>query len=256
MTITHQYDDPTAAALDAPAVHLDAVTKTYRSKAGDVPALRGVTHAFQRGSFTAVMGPSGSGKSTLLQVSAGLDRTTSGRVFVGGVDLQSLGETALTRLRRTSMGFVFQSYNLLGALSAHDNVALPLRLAGQRVQGAAVRDALARVGLADEARRRPAELSGGQQQRVAIARALLTRPAVLFADEPTGALDRSTGRDVLDLLREVTDDHGQTVVMVTHDPLAASYAHEVVFLDDGLVVGSLHGADADRIATTMNELER
>jgi putative ABC transport system ATP-binding protein len=256
MTITQQLHEPAASALDTPAVLLDAVSKTYRSKAGDVPALRGVTHAFHRGSFTAVMGPSGSGKSTMLQVSAGLDRPTSGRVLVGGTDLGSLGETALTKLRRTSMGFVFQSYNLLGALSAHDNVGLPLRLAGQRVQGAAVRDALARVGLADQAGRRPAELSGGQQQRVAIARALLTRPTVLFADEPTGALDRKTGRDVLDLLREVTDDHGQTVVMVTHDPLAASYAHEVVFLDDGLVVGSLRGADAGRIATAMNELER
>jgi putative ABC transport system ATP-binding protein len=255
MTLTEQMPEPTST-LDAPAVHLDAVTRTYRSKAGDVHALRGITHAFARGSFTAVMGPSGSGKSTLLQVAAGLDRPTSGRVLVGGTDLGALGETALTKLRRTSMGFVFQSYNLLGALTARDNVALPLRLAGGRVSNQAVREALARVGLEDLASRRPAELSGGQQQRVAIARALLTRPAVLFADEPTGALDRSTGRDVLDLMREVTDDGGQTVVMVTHDPLAASYAHDVVFLDDGLVVGSLRDADAGRIAAAMNELER
>jgi len=256
MTTTHEFQQTGTAVLDAPAVYLDAVAKTYRSRAGDVPALRGVTHAFERASFTAVMGPSGSGKSTMLQVSAGLDRPTSGRVFVAGTDLHSLGENALTKLRRGSMGFVFQSYNLLDALTAHDNVALPLRLAGRRVPAQAVRDVLGRVGLADKAARRPAELSGGQQQRVAIARALLTRPAVLFADEPTGALDRSTGRDVLELLREVTDDQGQTVVMVTHDPLAASYAHEVVFLDDGVIVGALRGADAGRIATRMSELER
>ncbi|HYU84010.1 MAG TPA: ABC transporter ATP-binding protein [Kribbellaceae bacterium] len=254
MTMTHAFP-PQVATARAPAVYLDTVTRTYRSKAGDVPALRGITHAFERGTFTAVMGPSGSGKSTMLQVAAGLDRPTSGRVLVG-TDLGSLRETALTRLRRTSMGFVFQSYNLLGALTAYDNVALPLRLTGLRVRRQAVHDALARVGLVDQAGRRPAELSGGQQQRVAIARALLTSPAVLFADEPTGALDRRTGREVLDLLRELTDDQGQTVVMVTHDPLAASYAHDVLFLDDGLVVGSLRDVDAGRIAAAMNELER
>jgi putative ABC transport system ATP-binding protein len=243
-------------APQAPAVYLDGITKTYRSKAGDVHALRGITHAFDRGTFTAIMGPSGSGKSTMLQVAAGLDLPTAGRVFIGGTDLGTLNETALTKLRRTLMGFVFQSYNLLGALTAYDNVVLPLRLSGQRFHRHAVRDALARVGLADQAHRRPAELSGGQQQRVAIARALLAQPAVLFADEPTGALDRGTGREVLDLLREIADDRGQTVVMVTHDPLAASYAHDVIFLDDGLVVGSLRGADAGGIAAEMNRLER
>jgi len=255
MTMT-QALAPQVVTVHTPAVHLDTVTRTYRSRAGDVPALRGVTHAFERGSFTAVMGPSGSGKSTMLLVAAGLDRPTSGRVSVAGTELGSLSETALTKLRRTSMGFVFQSYNLLGALTAYDNVALPLRLTGVRVRRQAVLEALARVGLVDQAGRRPAELSGGQQQRVAIARALLTSPAVLFADEPTGALDRRTGRDVLDLLRELTDQQGQTVVMVTHDPLAASYAHDVLFLDDGLVVGSLRDADAGRIAAAMNELER
>ena len=247
---------PQIATGRAPAVYLDSVTRTYRSKAGDVTALRGITHAFEGGTFTAVMGPSGSGKSTMLQVAAGLDRPTSGRVLIAGTDLGSLSETALTKLRRTAMGFVFQSYNLLGALTAYDNVALPLRLTGLRVQRQAVHQALARVGLVDQAGRRPAELSGGQQQRVAIARALLTSPAVLFADEPTGALDRRTGREVLDLLRELTDDQQQTVVMVTHDPLAASYAHDVLFLDDGLVAGSLRDADAGRIAAAMNELER
>ncbi len=238
------------------AVALDGITRTYRSRSGDVHALRGVTHAFARGSFTAVMGPSGSGKSTLLQVAAGLDRPTRGTVTVAGTTLARLNETQLTRLRRTSMGFVFQSYNLLDALTAYDNVALPARLAGLRVDRAGVHAALVQVGLADLSRRRPPELSGGQQQRVAVARALHSRPAVLFADEPTGALDRSSGRQVLGLLRSLADEQGQTVVMVTHDPLAASYAHGALFLADGQVVGRLERADATRIAAAMSELER
>ena len=219
-------------------------------------ALRGVTHAFARGTFTAIMGPSGSGKSTLLQVAAGLDRPTRGEVVVGGRPLGRLNQTALTKLRRTSMGFVFQSYNLLDALTAYDNVALPARLTGRPVERAAVLAALHQVGLGDLAKRRPAELSGGQQQRVAIARALHSRPDVLFADEPTGALDRASGRQVLDLLRSVSDEQGQTVVMVTHDPLAASYAHSTLFLADGQIVGRLDRADATRIAAAMSELER
>ncbi|WP_205474185.1 ABC transporter ATP-binding protein [Nocardioides sp. SYSU D00038] len=247
------HGDPRYAEV---AVALDGVTRTYRSRGGDVAALRGVTHAFRRGTFTAVMGPSGSGKSTLLQVAAGLDRPTRGRVTVAGTALDGLDETALTRLRRSTMGFVFQAYNLLDALTAHDNVALPARLAGLPVRREAVLAALERVGLRDVARRRPPELSGGQQQRVAIARALHARPAVLFADEPTGALDRASGRAVLELMRGVVDDEAQTVVMVTHDPLAASYADEVLFLGDGLVVGRLQGADATRIAAAMSELER
>ena len=238
------------------AVTLDGITRTYKSRAGEVHALRGVTHTFVRGSFTAIMGPSGSGKSTLLQVAAGLDRPTRGEVVVGGRPLGRLDQNALTKLRRTSMGFVFQSYNLLDALSAYDNVALPSRLAGQRVDRAAVLAALAQVGLDGLAKRRPPELSGGQQQRVAIARALHARPDVLFADEPTGALDRSSGRQVLELLRSVSDDQGQTVVMVTHDPLAASYAHSTLFLADGQVVGRLDRADATGIAAFMSELER
>ena len=238
------------------AVALDGITRTYRSRAGDVHALRGVTQTFRAGSFTAVMGPSGSGKSTLLQIAAGLDRPTTGDVVVAGTPLGRLNETALTRLRSTQMGFVFQSYNLLDALSAYDNVALPVRLAGKRADRTQVLDALKRVGLEDKTRRRPPELSGGQQQRVAIARALHARPAVLFADEPTGALDRTTGRQVLELLRESSVAHGQTVVMVTHDPLAASYAESVLFLADGQVVGRLEHADAGRIATAMSDLER
>ncbi|WP_101525628.1 ABC transporter ATP-binding protein [Nocardioides houyundeii] len=238
-----------------PAVTLDGIAHTYGSRAGGVRALHGVTHVFRRGTFTAIMGPSGSGKSTLLQVAAGLERPTDGEVILGPTPLGRLKETELTRLRRTSMGFVFQAYNLLDALTAFDNVALPARLAGVRVQRAAVLQALAAVGLADLAGRRPAQLSGGQQQRVAIARALHTRPEVLFADEPTGALDRRTGRDVLALLRAVADA-GQTVVMVTHDPVAASYADAVLFLADGRVVGHRQHASADAIATTMNGLER
>lgn len=237
------------------AVALDGVTRTYRSRAGEVRALRGITQAFPTATFTAIMGPSGSGKSTLLQVAAGLDRPTSGDVVVGGVSLTGLSETRLTRLRRTTMGFVFQAYNLLDALTAFDNVALPARLAGRRVDRAEVLDALHRVGLGDLSRRRPPELSGGQRQRVAIARALHTRPAVLFADEPTGALDRAAGREVLELLRAAVDDAGQTVVMVTHDPLAASYADSVLFLADGSVVGHMHRSDPAGIAAAMSELE-
>jgi putative ABC transport system ATP-binding protein len=241
--------------LSAPAVALDDLSRTYRSRAGTVHALRGVSHAFALGSFTAIMGPSGSGKSTLLQLAAGLDTPTSGRVSISGTDLGRLRPTALTTFRRTAMAFVFRSYNLLDALTAFDNVALPARLAGRSIDRSAVIGALDQVGLRDLARRRPPELSGGQQQRVAIARAIHSRPDVLFADEPTGALDRSTGRDVLALLRRVADG-GQTVLMVTHDPLAASYADETLFLADGRIVGRLRGADATTIAQRMNELEQ
>ncbi|MDQ6523218.1 ABC transporter ATP-binding protein [Nocardioides sp. LHD-245] len=244
------------ATLAPPAIVLDGVTRSYGSRAGRVDALRGVTHAFAPGSFTAIMGPSGSGKSTLLQCAAGLDRPTAGRVLVAGHDLGRLDEAALTRLRRSAMGFVFQAYNLLPALTSYDNVALPARLAGRRPARAEVAGALARVGLEAHQRRRPAELSGGQQQRVAIARALVTRPQVVYADEPTGALDRTTGRQVLELLRSTVDAEGLTVVMVTHDPLAASYADSVLFLEDGLVVGHLARGTAAQIAAAMSELER
>ena len=238
------------------AVVLDGLTRTYRSRAGEVHALRGVTHCFEPGTFTAVMGPSGSGKSTLLQLAGGLDRPTSGRVVLAGTEITGLDETTLTRLRSRAMGFVFQSYNLLDALTVFDNVALPVRLAGRRVRRSAVLGALEQVGLASLARRRPPELSGGQQQRVAIARALHARPAVIFADEPTGALDRTNGRQVLGLLRALVDTHGLTTVMVTHDPVAAAYADSVLFLADGRVVGRVAGADANGIGATMTELER
>jgi putative ABC transport system ATP-binding protein len=239
----------------ASAVVLDRITKTYRSKAGKVPALRDVTYAFPRGSFTAVMGPSGSGKSTLLQCAAGLDKPNAGRVLLGDTDLGRLNAVRLTKLRRARMGFVFQAYNLLPALSAYDNVALPLRLAGRTPRRDEIRDVLHRVGLDGLGRRRPAELSGGQQQRVAVARALATRPDVLFADEPTGALDTTTSRQVMGLLRHAKEHAGQTVVLVTHDPSAAAYADVVVFLEDGQIAGSLRGASAGEIAAAMSDLE-
>ncbi|MFF7606415.1 ATP-binding cassette domain-containing protein [Streptomyces parvulus] len=237
------------------AVRLHAVSRRYGAGAGAVTALDEVSLAFPRGSFTAVMGPSGSGKSTLLQCAAGLDRPTSGSVLVGDTDLTGLSETRLTLLRRERVGFVFQAFNLLPSLTAEQNVALPLRLAGRRPGRARVREVLRQVGLGDRARHRPAELSGGQQQRVALARALITRPDVLFGDEPTGALDSRTGREVLSLLRGMVDGEGQTVVMVTHDPVAASYADRVVFLVDGRVHGELSAAAADTIAARLTDLE-
>jgi len=201
------------------AVRLDTVTRSFGKAADAVTALDGVSLAMPRGSFTAIMGPSGSGKSTLLQCTAGLDRPTSGRVFLGDTETTGLSERKLTLLRRQRIGFVFQAFNLLPALTAEQNVALPLRLAGRRPRRTEVREVLERVGLGSRAGHRPTELSGGQQQRVALARALVTRPEVLFGDEPTGALDSRTGREVLELLRSMADD-GQTVIMVTHDPSA------------------------------------
>ncbi|MEU1722748.1 ABC transporter ATP-binding protein [Nonomuraea sp. NPDC005692] len=234
------------------AVDLSSVTKHH---AHGVTALDDVSIVFGAGTFTAVMGPSGSGKSTLLQCAAGLDRPTSGRVVVDGRDLATLGDRKLTLLRRDRIGFVFQSFNLLPSLTAAQNVALPLRLAGRRPDTRQVRQSLASVGLAERMHHRPAEMSGGQQQRVAIARALITRPAVLFADEPTGALDTGTSREVLRLMRDLVDRQAQTIIMVTHDPVAASYADRVVFLADGRVFGELRDPSAEQVATKMLQLE-
>ncbi|MEV4641118.1 ABC transporter ATP-binding protein [Actinoplanes sp. NPDC049548] len=217
-------------------VRLSSATKRYGSGPQTVTALDNVTTTFTRGTFTAVMGPSGSGKSTLLHCAAGLDRVSDGTVEIDGTELGGLGETALTLVRRDRVGFVFQAFNLVSALTAEQNIALPLRLAGRRPGREQLRAALAEVGLGHRATHRPSELSGGEQQRVAIARALVTRPAVLFADEPTGALDTETSRDVLALLRGIVDRHHQTVVMVTHDPAAAAYADRVLLLADGRVV--------------------
>jgi putative ABC transport system ATP-binding protein len=200
------------------------------------------------------MGPSGSGKSTFLHIAAGLDRPDSGAVTLGDTQLAKLGERRLTILRRERIGFVFQAFNLMPSLTVAQNISLPLRLDRRRVRRAEVREAAARVGLGERLRHRPSQLSGGQQQRVAIARALVTRPEVVFADEPTGALDTQTGRDVLELLREVVDHDLRTVVMVTHDPVAASYADRVILIADGRIAGTLEAPDADQVAERLAHL--
>jgi putative ABC transport system ATP-binding protein len=238
-----------------PAVALDGVTKTYEGGGAEVVrALDDVSLAFESGTFSAIMGASGSGKTTLLQCAAGLDRPDRGTVRIGATDLTGLGERRLAQLRRRSVGFVFQSFNLLPSLTAAQNATLPLRLAGEHPRRRVARDALARVELADRAGHRPAQLSGGQQQRVAIARALITAPEVIFADEPTGALDTRSAHDVLSLLRDATDRDGRTLIMVTHDPVAAAFADRVVFLADGRVVDELAAPRAQTVADLMTEL--
>ncbi|MEV6257726.1 ABC transporter ATP-binding protein [Nocardia sp. NPDC051911] len=236
------------------SVVLREVVKVYGAGPTTTRVLDNVSLAFPRGSFTAVMGPSGSGKSTLLQCAAGLDRPNSGSVTVDGIELTALDETALTRLRRDRIGFVFQSYNLVPTLTVQQNVTLPAEFASRRIPVDAVRDVLARLGLAQHAHARPATLSGGQQQRVAIARALLSEPAVIFADEPTGALDSRAAAEVLGLLRDAVDRSGRTIVMVTHDPVAASFADAVVFFADGRVVDAVRRPTADAVAARMTRL--
>jgi putative ABC transport system ATP-binding protein len=250
-TQTHVTNDPRAAP---DSVRLSSVTKVYGNGTNQVVALRELSLSLARGSFTAVMGPSGSGKSTFLHCAAGLDRPTSGSVHLGDVDLARLDEDALSRLRRERIGFVFQSFNLVPSLTAAQNITLPLRLAKRKPDSAWLAEVTARVGMADRARHKPGELSGGQQQRVAIARALVSRPEVVFADEPTGALDTRTGKDILSLLREAADNLDQTVVMVTHDPNAAAYADTVVFLADGRTVDAMPSPTADRVAERMTHL--
>lgn len=238
----------------ADVVHLAGVTKRYGGRGATTTALDAVTLGFERGTFTAVMGPSGSGKSTLLHCAAGLDRPTAGTVTLDGIDLTGLPERTLARIRRERIGFVFQSFNLLPELSAADNVALPLRLAGRHPRRAALTAALDQVGLAGKRRARPGQLSGGQQQRVAIARALIGSPSVVFADEPTGALDLATGAEVLGLLRSLVQAAGATVVMVTHDPAAASRADRVVFLADGRIAGEILRPEVDAVAARIAHL--
>jgi len=245
---------PAPSAAPGEVVELADVRKAYRTTAGTVEALAGVSARFRSGTFTAVMGPSGSGKSTLLQCAAGLDTVTSGDVRIGGVRLGGLKASALTILRRDQIGFVFQAFNLIPSLTARQNVELPRRLAGHRASRSAVDAVLADVGLTDRAGHRPSELSGGQQQRVAIARALVTRPKVIFADEPAGALDSATSREVLTLLRNLVDEHGLTVVMVTHDPVAAGYADRVLFLAEGRISGELDDPTAETVAARLAAL--
>jgi putative ABC transport system ATP-binding protein len=243
--------------MDAPpgvAAALRGIRKVYGRGGSAVVALDGVDLDFVSGTFTAVMGPSGSGKTTLLQCAAGLDRPSEGTVVLDGTDLRELSEGALTRLRRRRIGFVFQAFNLVSALTVRENILLPTRLAHVRPDRHWLAEVVRRVGLEGRLRHRPAQLSGGEQQRVAIARALSMRPAVIFCDEPTGALDSVTAGQVLTLLRHAVDADAQTVVMVTHDPVAASYADRVVLLADGRLVADLTRPDVDEIAQQLTQL--
>jgi putative ABC transport system ATP-binding protein len=230
------------------------VTRRYGEGDAAVDALRGITLDIAPGQFAAVMGPSGSGKSTLMHILAGLDLPTSGTVAIAGTDITRLSDKRLTLLRRHQIGFIFQFFNLLPTLTAEENILLPLQIAGAKPDGEWVETVIDRVGLGDRRRHRPAELSGGQQQRVAIARALISRPAVIFADEPTGNLDSTTSGEILALLREAVAAYGQTTVMVTHDAGAAATADRVLFLDDGLIVRDETGQSAGDIIATMSAL--
>ncbi|WP_432995311.1 ABC transporter ATP-binding protein [Dactylosporangium sp. CA-233914] len=236
------------------AVRADGVVKVYGSGETAVRALDGVGVQFAAGEFTAVMGPSGSGKSTLMHCLAGLDPVDAGSVRIGGTELTGLSDRALTRLRRDRIGFVFQSFNLLPTLTAEQNITLPLDLAGRRPDPGWMRELVATLGLQDRLRHRPSELSGGQQQRVACARALLGRPDVVFADEPTGNLDSRTGAEVLSFLRASVERLGQTIVMVTHDPVAAGHADRAVLLADGRIVDEIHQPDPDSVLAGLRRL--
>jgi putative ABC transport system ATP-binding protein len=245
---------PDERVHDHAAVARDLV-KSYGTGDGAVTALRGVSAAFPRGRFTAIMGPSGSGKSTFLHCLAGLDTVSSGSVLIGDVDITGLSRTRLTKLRRDRLGFVFQSFNLLPMLTAEENIRLTGRLGGRRADREWFGPIVDALGLRDRLSHRPGELSGGQQQRVAVARALLTRPEVLFADEPTGNLDSRSGAEVLGFLRRAVDAYGQTVIMVTHDPGAAAHADRVLFLADGVIVHELHSPTIDQVHAVMRRME-
>jgi putative ABC transport system ATP-binding protein len=238
--------------LNAPLI-VSAVDLRRRFGEGDaaVDALDGVTVGFPQGRFTAIMGPSGSGKSTLMHILAGLDRPTSGSVVIDGVELGDLDDKKLTQLRRDKFGFIFQFFNLLPVLTAEENITLPLKIAGKKPEKAWLDELINAVGLDDRRTHRPSQLSGGQQQRVAVARALLTKPAVVFADEPTGNLDSKAGDEVLAMLRRASDEYGQTVVMVTHDPRAASVSDHIVVLVDGKVVRETPAGDSDEVVELM-----
>ena len=258
MTATTTTTSATAAATArtaiAPAARAVGVSKTYGTGDAVVRALDDVTVSMPAGRFTAIMGPSGSGKSTLLHVLAGLDRPTSGQVHIGDTEITGLGDRDLTVLRRDAIGFIFQSFNLLPTLTAAENVELPIRIAGRTPDRLWIRSVVEMVGLQDRMHHRPSQLSGGQQQRVAAARALASRPQVVFADEPTGALDSRSGAQLLAFLQAAVRDTGQTVVMVTHDPVAASYADSVLFLADGRVIDELAAPTADAVLDRMKRL--
>jgi putative ABC transport system ATP-binding protein len=231
------------------------LTRRYGEGATAVDALRGVSLDVERAALLAVMGPSGSGKSTLMHILAGLDQPTSGSVTIAGTEITGLDDSHLTLLRREHIGFVFQFFNLLPMLSAEENVLLPLSIAGEKPDRAWLEELLERTGLSARRTHRPAQLSGGEQQRVAIARALVTRPTILFADEPTGNLDSKTSGEILDLLRGSAEAYNQTIVMVTHDPRAASIADRILFLGDGLIVNELSGASAGDVLEVMSSLQ-
>jgi putative ABC transport system ATP-binding protein len=251
---------PAAAAAAAedrrngPVVSADDLTRRYGEGETAVDALRGVSLAVPEGQLTAVMGPSGSGKSTLMHILAGLDKPTSGEVTIAGTSIGELNDTDLTKLRREHIGFVFQFFNLLPMLSAEENVVLPLSIAGEKPDKAWVDELMKKIGLADRSTHRPSELSGGQQQRVAIGRALVSKPTIVFADEPTGNLDSKTSGEILELMRDSVDSYGQTTVMVTHDPRAAAIADRILFLADGLIVRDLGRSDAHEVIAVMEEL--
>ena len=244
----------TTTATQAPAARAERLTKIYGSGLTEVTALDQVSLEIGTQSFTAVMGPSGSGKSTLMHCMAGLDTADGGQVWIGTEEITALPDRQLTRVRRDHVGFVFQAYNLLPVLSAADNITLPLDIAGRSADREWLGSVIETVGLTDRLRHRPAELSGGQQQRVAIARALAGRPEIIFADEPTGNLDSHAGAEVLDLLRRCVREFGQTIVMVTHDPAAASYADRVVFLADGHIAGELAQPTPQTVLDRMSTL--
>jgi putative ABC transport system ATP-binding protein len=237
-----------------PIVTATDVHRRFGEGAAAVDALDGVSVSFERGRFSAIMGPSGSGKSTLLHVLAGLDRPTGGSIVLDGVELTELDEGELTQLRRDKLGFVFQFFNLLPVLTAEENIVLPLSIAGREPDRDWLERLIETVELGDRRTHRPAELSGGQQQRVAVARALVSRPAVVFADEPTGNLDSRASEEVLGLLRQAVDDFGQTVVMVTHDPEAAAYADQLVVLRDGRVVHTAAAGNAEQVIELMKDV--
>ncbi|TCN37496.1 putative ABC transport system ATP-binding protein [Kribbella orskensis] len=244
----------TTIAPATAAARAEGVSKFYGTGDATIAALKDVSVSLDAGRFTAIMGPSGSGKSTLLHMLAGLDRPTSGEVFLGDTQLTSLNDKALTLLRRDQIGFIFQSFNLLPTMSAAENIVLPIRIAGRKPDDIWVKSIVDKLGLADRLSHRPTELSGGQQQRVAAARALASRPQIVFADEPTGALDSASGTELLGFLRKAVKELGQTVVMVTHDPTAASYADRVLFLADGHVVDEMFEPTADAVLDFMKHL--
>ncbi|MCP4959008.1 MAG: ABC transporter ATP-binding protein [Actinomycetia bacterium] len=258
LDVPNPYPDtipPPGPSSGPAAIEFHEVSRVYGKQSTGVAALDNVTVGLAAGSFTAVMGPSGSGKSTFLHCAGGLEQPTSGRVIVAGNDITEASEAALTRLRRADVGFVFQNFNLIASLSAERNVAMPLQMAGRKPSRREVREVLTQVGLGDRMRHRPRELSGGQQQRVAIARAMVTKPTVLLADEPTGALDSKAARIVLDMLRSMVEQRGQTIVMVTHDPTAAARADQVLFLSDGRIVDRIDDPSARVVADRLARLE-